>query len=69
MTSAVAVILGGGVGLHESEYRLVLETALRRHVWLDETRDPPLLAGELGEWGGVVGAAGAAFDHALVEAE
>ena len=63
-----AVILGGGVGLNVGEYRAALESGMRGHIWLAETRDLPLLAAELGEQAGVVGAARAALDHAPVGA-
>jgi glucokinase len=63
-----AVIVGGGVGLNASEYRSALETAMRRHIWLGEARDVPLLDAELGARAGVVGAASAALDHARVGA-
>lgn len=63
-----AVILGGGVGLNEGEYRAALEAGMRSHIWLEDTRDVPLLAAELGAQAGVVGAARAALDHVPVGA-
>ena len=52
-----AVILGGGVGLNDRTYRLALETSMRSHIWLEETRALPLLDAALGAHAGVVGAA------------
>jgi glucokinase len=61
-----AVILGGGVGLNDREYRLALEVSMRRNIWLEETWDLTLLDAELGEDAGVVEAARAALNHAPV---
>jgi glucokinase len=62
-----AVLLGGGVGLNDGIYRVALETSMRCHIWLEETRDHlPLLDAVLGEHAGVVGAARTALDHAPV---
>jgi glucokinase len=61
-----AVILGGGVGLNDGVYRVALEKSMRSHIWLEETRDLPLLDAVLGEHAGVVGAARTALDHAPV---
>ena len=58
-----AVILGGGVGLNDREFRHALETSMRRHIWLEETRGHFLLDAKLGEQAGVVGAARAALNH------
>jgi glucokinase len=61
-----AVILGGAIALNDREYRLALESNMRSHIWLEETRDLPLLDAELGGYAGVVGAARAALNHAPV---
>jgi hypothetical protein len=58
-----AVIRGAGVGLNDGVYRAALETRMRGLVWLEETRDIPLLDAVLGEHAGVVGTASAALDH------
>ena len=63
-----AVILGGGVGLNETEYRASLESGMRAHIWLDTARELPLLAAELGEQAGVIGAARMALSHVPVAA-
>jgi glucokinase len=63
-----AVILGGGVGLNAREYRTALESGMRTHIWLETARALPLLAAELGEQAGVVGAARVALDHIPVAA-
>lgn len=63
-----AVILGGGVGLNDSEYHEALESGMRTHIWFEETRGLSLLDAELGEQAGVIGAARTALDRAPVVA-
>jgi len=60
------VILGGGVGLNDGVYRVALEESMRSHIWLEESRDIPLLDAVLGEHAGVVGAARAALERTPV---
>lgn len=56
-----AVVIGGGLGLAEGHYRLSLEAAMRRHIWSELHRDIPLLAAEMGNDAGFIGAALAAY--------
>ena len=63
-----AVILGGGVGLNEGEYRAALETGMRSQIWLESTRQLPLLRAALGEQAGVIGAARVAVGRVPVGA-
>ena len=63
-----AVIIGGGIGLNDPEFRLALTSAMRNHIWLDEAREIPLLDAELGEHAGVIGAARVALNRTTVGA-
>jgi glucokinase len=52
-----AVVIGGGLGMVEGDYRRTVEQALRDHVWSDLHRGIPLLSAELGVDAGLIGAA------------
>lgn len=52
-----AVVVGGGLGLVEGEFRAALDYAFRRHVWSDLHREAPLVSGALGPEAGMLGAA------------
>jgi hypothetical protein len=60
------VILRGGIGLNDREYRFALTTSIRSNIWLEEARELPLPDAELGEYAGHVGAARAALHDAPV---
>jgi glucokinase len=55
-----AVVLGGGLGLVEGQYRQAVQAALTEYVWSDVHRDIPLMSGALGVDAGLIGAALAA---------
>ena len=52
-----AVVLGGSVVLGAAPYRHALEPAIREHLWAEDTRELPVLACELGDSAGLIGAA------------
>ena len=51
------VVLGGGLVLGSAIYASAAETAMRAHVWSEDTKAVPLLKGALGREAGVIGAA------------
>lgn len=55
-----AVVIGGGLGLVEGQFRRAMDDAMREHIWSPLHRDSPLLSAQLGVDAGVVGAALAA---------
>jgi len=59
------VVLGGGVALGSAVYTAAAETAMRAHVWSDNTKAIPLVQGALGLEAGMIGAALIAAPHAV----
>ncbi len=55
-----AVVLGGGLGLVDGQYRRSFQAALHTHVWSEIHRDVPLMPAALGVDAGFIGAALAA---------
>lgn len=51
------VVLGGGLALGSAVYASAVETAMRAHVWSENTKEVPLLQGALGSEAGMIGAA------------
>jgi glucokinase len=52
-----AIVIGGGLGSVEGQYRQSILATLREYVWSDLHRDMPLLSAQLGNNAGVIGAA------------
>lgn len=58
-----AIILSGGLGLAEGQFRDALIGASRRHVWADDARNLPIIPAQLGPDAGFIGAAVIAEDR------
>jgi glucokinase len=58
-----AVVLGGGLGLVNGQYRNSFQAALHKHVWSEIHRDVPVMPAALGVDAGFIGAALAALSR------
>ncbi|MGI9253327.1 MAG: ROK family protein, partial [Thermomicrobiales bacterium] len=57
VTDPEAIVLGGGLGSAEGQWRVLLTAAIRDHIWNPAAHDLPILPAALGSAAGWIGAA------------